>query len=300
MNIALTILVIYVIAVLQMHYRGKVRLSAPRQLLTHTNYLAPYNLLMNLFSTLPNKPLLNVDELPELKVLRDNWQVIRDEAIALVEQGEIKAADGLNDAGFNSFFKTGWTRFYLKWYGDPLASAKRQCPKTIEILKQVPSVKAAIFASLPPGGILSPHRDPFAGSLRYHLGLITPNHDDCYILVDGEKHVWHDGKDVLFDETFIHEAHNNTEANRIILFCDVNRPMKLSVINKFNTFMSATLMRATATRNDQDDPVGIVNKVFEKVYSIRIVARRIKRWNKPFYKALKYTLFVAMLYLIFF
>jgi hypothetical protein len=29
-------------------------------------------------------------------------------------------------------------------------------------------------ALLPPGGDLA-HRDPFAGSLRYHLGLSTPN-----------------------------------------------------------------------------------------------------------------------------
>jgi len=255
MSIALIIFAIYVAAVMQMHYRGNVRFSAARQLLTHTNYLAPYNLLMNLFSTLPNKPMLNVDDLDELKVLRDNWQVMRDEALSLAEQGQIKAADGLNDAGFNSFFKTGWTRFYLKWYGDPLASALRQCPKTLSILQQVPSVKAAMFASLPSGGYLTPHRDPFAGSLRYHLGLVTPNDDDCFILVDGEKHVWHDGKDVLFDETFIHEAHNKTDQNRIILFCDVSRPMKLGFINKFNTFVSSTLIKASATRNDEGDPL---------------------------------------------
>lgn len=300
MNIALIILFIYVVAVMQMHYRGKVRFSAARQMLTHTNYLAPYNLLMNLFSTLPNKPLMNADDLDELKVLRDNWQVMRDEAMSLAEKGDIKAADGLNDAGFNSFFKTGWTRFYLKWYGDPLASALRQCPNTIEILKQVPSVKAAMFASLPPGGYLTPHRDPFAGSLRYHLGLVTPNHDDCFILVDGEKHVWHDGQDVLFDETYIHEAHNKTEQNRIILFCDVSRPMKLGIINKFNSFVSSTLIKASATRNDEGDPVGAINKAFEKLYSVRVISRRIKRWNKPFYKTLKYTLFLAMIYLIFF
>jgi len=300
MNIALFIFFIYVIAVMQMHYRGKVRFPAMRQLLTHTNYLAPYNLLMNFFSSLPNKPILNTGDIDELKVLRDNWEVMRDEALSLAEKGDIKAADGLNDAGFNSFFRTGWTRFYLKWYGDPLASAQRQCPKTLDVLKQVPSVKAAMFASLPPGGMLTPHRDPFAGSLRYHLGLATPNDDDCYILVDGEKHVWRDGQDVLFDETFIHEAHNETEHTRIILFCDVSRPMKLGMINRFNTFVSSTLISASATRNDEGDPVGMINRIFEKLYSIRVVSRRIKRWNRSAYKVLKYTLFIALLYLIFF
>jgi beta-hydroxylase len=32
-----------------------------------------------------------------------------------------------------------------------------------------------MFALLPGGSHLNPHRDPFGGSLRYHLGLSTPN-----------------------------------------------------------------------------------------------------------------------------
>jgi len=300
MNIGLFILAIYVIAVMQMHYRGQVRFSAIRQLLTHTNYLAPYNLLMNMFSKLPNKPILETESLDELAILKDNWEVIRDEALSLSEDGEIKAADGLNDAGFNSFFRHGWTRYYLKWYGDALPSALKKCPKTLEILKQTPSVKAAMFASLPSGGKLMPHRDPFAGSLRYHLGLSTPNDDDCFILVDGQKHSWRDGEGVLFDETYIHEAHNRTEQNRIILFCDVTRPMKLSIIDSFNTFMSNTLISASATKNDDGDSVGMINKIFEKVYVLRTVSRRFKKWNRTVYKITKYVLFFGLIYLVFF
>ena len=47
-----------------------------------------------------------------------------------------------------------------------------------------------MFAELPPDGQLNPHRDPFAGSLRYHLGLSTPNDDGCHIIVDGEPYSW--------------------------------------------------------------------------------------------------------------
>ena len=68
MNIGLFLLVIYVIAVMQMHYRGQVRFSAVRQILTHTNYLAPYNLLMNLFSKLPNKPFLSTESIDDLAI----------------------------------------------------------------------------------------------------------------------------------------------------------------------------------------------------------------------------------------
>lgn len=300
MSIGLVILFVYVISIMHMHYRGRVRLPVLRQVLTHTNYLAPYNLLVNLFSKLPTAPIIETDLIDDLAILRNNWEVIRDEALSLSEDGEIKAADGLNDAGFNSFFRHGWTRFYLKWYGDPLPSAVRKCPKTLEVLKQTPSIKAAMFASLPSGGKLMPHRDPFAGSLRYHLGLKTPNSDECFILVDGQKHSWRDGEDVLFDETYIHEAHNRTDENRIILFCDVTRPMKIKLIDRFNLFMSNTLVSASATQNEEGDGVGMINKIFEKVYVVRTISKRFKRWNRRLYRTTKYALFLGIIYLLFF
>ena len=300
MSFALVIFLVYLVAILEMHFRGRVRFPAHRQLLTHTNYLAPFNLVMNVFSLLPNRPILNQEDIPELELLKSNWEVIRDEALAVSETGQIKKSEKLDDAGFNSFFKFGWTRFYLKWYGDALPSAIRECPKTVELLKQTPNVQAAMFAKLPSGGLLTPHRDPFAGSLRYHLGLITPNSDDCFILVDGIKHAWRDGQDVLFDETYIHEAYNKTDQDRIILFCDVKRPMKYDWVNRFNDFMSRTLARASATANEEGEEVGLLNRLFSRVYSIRTLSRRFKKWNKPLYTVCKYLLFLGILYLVFF
>ena len=78
-------------------------------------------------------------------------QIIRDEALALNADGAIAAATGYNDIGFNSFFRTGWKRFHLYWYGKEMPSAQLNCPKTVALLKSIPSIKAAMFASLPPG-----------------------------------------------------------------------------------------------------------------------------------------------------
>jgi len=298
-SVGLFIVGLYLISIAHMHYRGSVRFPWSRQILTHTNYLSPYNLLMNGFSSLPNMPLLRADKIEGLSLLKENWQLMRDEALALNEEGQISRATGLNDAGFNSFFKTGWTRFYLKWYDDYLPSANDKCPQTVALLKQVPAVKAAMFAALPPGAWLTPHRDPFAGSLRYHLGLITPEHEDCFILVDGNKHVWRNGEDVLFDETFIHEAHNNTDQTRIILFADVRRPMRNRLIDGLNRFISDNLMKASATQNTESEKVGGLNRLFERVYSVRVLSRRIKKWNRSFYYALKYFLFFMAIYLLF-
>ena len=90
-------------------------------------------------------------DFPEVELLRNNWQVIREEALALNDGAKITASDDLDDVGFNSFFRTGWRRFYLKWYGTELNSALRDCPKTVALLNQIPTIKAAMFASLPPG-----------------------------------------------------------------------------------------------------------------------------------------------------
>ncbi len=109
---------------------------------------------MYAFSAVPNQPILDRRSFPSLDVLRDNWEVIRDEGLTLYNRGDVKASDAYDDAGFNSFFRRGWKRFYLKWYGEPLASARRECPKTVALLEGLPGVKAAMFAMLPPAGNL--------------------------------------------------------------------------------------------------------------------------------------------------
>ena len=113
-----------------------------------------------------------------------------------------------------------------------------------------------MFATLPPGAKLVRHRDPYAGSYRYHLGLDTPNDDGCYIDVDGEKYAWRDGEGVIFDETYIHYAANTTEHNRIILFCDVERPLKYRWATAFNRWFSRNVMAAAAAPNDASDKTG--------------------------------------------
>ena len=222
-----------------MHFRGKVRLGFWRQFSDHSTIMAPYNVLMYLFSAVPNRPILQIGIVPELNVLRDNWQVIREEALVLFARGQIKAADKYNDWGFNSFFRTGWKRFYLKWYDEALPSALANCPKTVELVNSIPTVKGAMFASLPPGGKLVQHRDPYAGSLRYHLGLLVPKSPgECRIFIDGQPYSWREGEDLLFDETYLHYAENTTSDDRIILFCDVERPLHTRAMTAVNRWVS--------------------------------------------------------------
>ncbi len=284
-------------AVLFAHFRGQVRLPLRRQLLDHSVLLAPINALMVLNSKAPTTPYVPLSRLPELNVLQENWEVIRDEALNLAQQQAIKAPDKHDDIGFNSFFKYGWKRFYLKWYDAKHPSADQLCPKTVALLKQIPSVKAAMFAQLPPGGRLNPHRDPFAGSLRYHLGLVTPNDAQCYIDVDGIRHVWHDGQGVIFDETYVHEAYNHTEHNRIILFCDVERPVLWGWVARFNRWFGKHLMSAASSPNQGRDQTGFINKLTHAHWVIDQKRKAFKDANRTLYKATKVGLIVLAILL---
>jgi beta-hydroxylase len=156
-------------------------------------------------------------------------------------------------------------------------------------------VKAAMFALLPPGSKLNPHRDPFAGSLRYHLGLITPNSDLCHIVVDGESYAWRDGEDVLFDETFVHWAENRTDTTRVILFCDVERPLRTPLMRGINRLVSRVLGQATATQNVGGERVGLVNRLYAFADAVGVQRKRFKRRFPIGYKATRIVLVLALL-----
>jgi len=290
----------YLAWALFVHFRGRVRHKFHRQLTDHSTIIAPYNAIMYGFSAVPNRPFVDVSQFPELKPLQDNWRMIREEALKLFEDGHIRAAAGYNDLGFNSFFRRGWKRFYLKWYDAPLESAMALCPRTVKLMQSIPTINGAMFAMLPAGGDLGRHRDPFAGSLRYHLGLVTPNSDACRIWVDGEEYSWRDGEAVMFDETFIHWAENRTDVDRLILFADVERPLSIRWLSKLNHWVEKTIVRATQTENVPGDKVGLLNRIFGFAYYVRMPGKWLKARNKYVYYALKWLILVGILYLVFF
>jgi beta-hydroxylase len=280
--------------------RGRVRMKLRRQIFDHSTFTAPYNALMYWFSAAPNTPFLDLDEFPELRPLADNWQMIRDEALRLFDDGYIRAAEKNADAGFRTFFRTGWKRFYVKWYEDALPSARALCPQTTELVASIPSVNAAMFTLLPPGARLGAHRDPFAASLRYHLGLKTPNSEDCFIAVDGEPYYWRDGEAVMFDETYVHTAENRTEDMRLILLCDIERPLTNGFARGLNRWLGHRIIRSAASPNIAGDKTGPLSTISAGIHSLQAVGKRIKAWNKPTYWVLKKALLLGLLYLIFF
>ena len=279
------------------HFRGRERLRFTRQLTDHSTFTAPYNVLVYLASKVPNRPFHDPAAVEGADVLTQNWQVFREEGLRLLDAGGVRAATGHNDLGFHTFFKHGWKRFYLKWYDHPLPSAEALCPRSTTLLKSVPSVKGAMFATLPPNATLGRHRDPFAGALRYHLGLRTSNDDSCWIRVDGERRGWRDGEAMIFDETFIHDAWNGSEVTRLILLCDIERPLA-GPMRPINRWVMRHVMGATGSPNEEGERVGAINRFYASVAGVQKAIKDLKVKNRPLYDLQKWATIAAVLGLL--
>ena len=86
--------------------------------------------------------------------------------------------------------------------------------------------------------------------------------DTCKIFIDGEPYYWKDGEDVLFDEPFIHYAENKGEVTRLILYCDVERPIGNGVTARLNHLLAKPLVRASKTQNIEVEPVDVLYPIF--------------------------------------
>ena len=295
--LAMCLLIAYVIASIAYVYRwrGRARYSSfPEYLRKSWPVFAPLNCLLYLSTHRPARSaVLDADYLQGIDVIRRYWPRIRYEALALYHSGELEATStadsvGFHDLGFRTFYKRGWRKFYLKWYDEPHPSARRLCPETVRLLEYVPGIRAAMFSLLPPGAELSLHSDPMACSFRYHLGLETPNDDGCFINVDGTPLSWRNGKDFVFDETYPHYARNETDAMRLILMCDVDRPMNL-LGRAFNS-LYRFIPRAMMVPNTSEDSRGEISWLFSAIMPLRRKAVALKESNRELYNALKLSL----------
>lgn len=275
-------------------FRGAVRYDSLSQYLRKGwPVFSPLNCLLYLF-TRPHARAATPDlaAFPELAPLRANWRTIRDEVLELHRNRHFETcrdpgSSAYYDVGFRTFYKYGWSKFYLKWYGYTHASAQALCPQTVALLAGIPSINGAMFSVLPPGSQLTRHADPLACSLRYHLGLATPNADNCFINVDGQPYAWRDGEAFLFDETRLHFARNDSDEPRLILMCDVERPMR--PLGRLINCAYKGLARLTVVPNLPGDRRGLANRVFAGLMPALTRSKALKQSHRRTYKLLKYT-----------
>jgi beta-hydroxylase len=196
-----------------LYLRCNAHLPLKKYLSNHVLLFAPLNFLFTYFTVGKQSAVFDPKIVPGLDTIRENYPVIHSEAKALLDTGIFQRRPVIDEPGYNTFEKGGWRLYPLKWYAKECRRAAREiCPKTCAIVDSVPAIRAAMFTVLPPGGSLGRHHDPIASSLRYHLSLVTPNSDKCALTLDGVQYPWRDGEELLFDQTYLHSAINQTES----------------------------------------------------------------------------------------
>src|ERR1700742_942161 len=93
LSVKFIILYTLIISTIIVHYRGKVRYKFFRQLTDHSTFMAPINVPMYVLSGVENKPYINTASFPQLDVLKNHWEIIRDEALELEREELIKGSD---------------------------------------------------------------------------------------------------------------------------------------------------------------------------------------------------------------
>jgi beta-hydroxylase len=108
------VLAIFIACAAYIHGRCKVRHGFFRQLSDHSTFMSALNGFICLISRVPSSHYLQSTFFPELARSGRIGNAIRAGAIALLDANKIQAAAKYNDIGFNSFFRRGWRRCYLK------------------------------------------------------------------------------------------------------------------------------------------------------------------------------------------
>ncbi len=156
-----------------------------------------------------------------------NWTVIRDELQTLLADRD--ALPNFQDISRDQIYITQddrWKTVFLFGYGFRSELTTELCPRTAELMQAIPGMTTAMFSILSPRKHIEPHRGPYKGVLRYHLGLVVPRDKEaCRLRVGEDIRHWEEGKSLIFDDTYDHEVWNDTDELRVVLFVDVIRPL---------------------------------------------------------------------------
>jgi aspartate beta-hydroxylase len=138
-----------------------------------------------------------------------------------------------------------WNGFFFHRHGRRNDANCARCPLTSSVLDRLPIVRIrdhapeVLFSVLTPGSHILPHHGVTNARLVTHLPLIVPA--DCALRVGGVEHAWQEGRCVVFDDTYEHEAWNRSEHTRVVLIFDTWNPYLTDVEREALTDLIETI-----------------------------------------------------------
>ncbi|WP_328545519.1 aspartyl/asparaginyl beta-hydroxylase domain-containing protein [Streptomyces platensis] len=125
--------------------------------------------------------------------------------------------------------QSDWQALYLFRDGAPVPESAQVVPTAFRILDEYAiqtsthcPLLESHFSTLLPGASVKPHCDLWNFSINLHLAVDVP--EGCGIRVGDEAREWVEGKCLLFDYSFEHEAWNKGDGLRTCLLVDLWHP----------------------------------------------------------------------------
>ena len=166
----------------------------------------------------------NKEDFDFLKPVSENFAVIKEELLSLMK---LNVEDQWLRT-FPSYVKSetpkAWKVFSFVFFNIKFLNNAALCPRTAEIIYSIPQILSCDYSFLKPQTHIMPHKGYTRMVLRCHLPLIVPDPEKCMIRVGDETRHWKEGELMIFDDSFDHEAWNNTDENRVVLMFDIPNP----------------------------------------------------------------------------
>jgi aspartate beta-hydroxylase len=185
------------------------------------------------FPGLPTTPFYDTGSMPWVPRLEAQTDAIRSELRAVLPSPHGRERVFTSDALEQENLMGGdiaptWNGYYFYRHGERRDDNCSRCPATIAALDLLPLARIrdhapeTLFSVFTPGTHLLPHRGVTNTRLVCHLPLIVP--EDCALRVGSEIHTWQEGRVVVFDDTYEHEAWNRSGRTRVVLIFDIWNP----------------------------------------------------------------------------
>ena len=139
-----------------------------------------------------------------------------------------------------------WRTYHFHRHGTAIAAHRARCPRTAAALDALPLIRIpdhapeAMFSLLAPNTAIPAHTGVMNGRLTVHLPLIVPA--NCGALkVGGEARGWEEGRCIVFDDSFVHEAWNHSDRLRAVLIFDLWHPQLAEIERAYLTSLITAL-----------------------------------------------------------
>lgn len=130
-----------------------------------------------------------------------------------------------------------WKIFPFFAFGIWVSDNCNKCPYIYDYIKNIPKLKLATLSKLKPKTKLNIHQGWASHSnhvIRCHYGIVVPD-NLCYIYVQdnttgkNQKKYHKNFEWLVFDDSKLHYASNESEIERIVLILDIERPTDIEI-----------------------------------------------------------------------